>query len=110
MNKIEQIESFSRHFNMLAESSARAWEKDQSGSTRENDLAKTMESMCLLLGIEIDWPGLYPSFKVNGYTYYSIDDALAARAGHVSFGCMKHDAMEEAKERAAAIVNGETAP
>ncbi len=100
MNKITAIETFSKHFNELVDRSKWIYEamNGQMDSINianyekeEQKLSDKMESMCVLLGIEIDWPGLYPSFKVNGYSCHTIEDALAMKEGFPSIGAMKHE-------------------
>src|SRR3546814_2687039 len=36
------------------------------------------EALLTPLGIEVDYPGLYPSFTVNGYSYHSTESAVSA--------------------------------
>ncbi len=101
MNKIKAIETFSEHFNRIVDRSKRAWEESNDGdnsealrkseSDKEKECGEILESMCALLGIEIYWPGLYPSFKVNGYSCHTIEDALAMKEGFPSIGAMKHE-------------------
>lgn len=100
MNKLQAIETFSEHFNDLVDRNKRSWElenstRDTTLQQKENyyqqELGEKLESMCVLLGIEIEWPGLYPSFKVDGYTHHCIEDALAAVNGHRSIGLMKYE-------------------
>jgi hypothetical protein len=49
---------------------------------RCNDLCDRLrvdaEALLKPLGIEVDYPGLYPSFKVKGYTEYSVITAISA--------------------------------
>ncbi len=67
---------------------ARAWER---GNQNGDDPAynarcrKQMEAchdreeaMLTPLGIEVDYPGLYPSFKVRGFTFHTTESAVSA--------------------------------
>lgn len=73
-----------KHF----EASAAAWERaNNSGnppeyrarqSRRELTEADKGEALLKPFGIACDWPGLYPSFKVDGYTYHDLRSALSA--------------------------------
>lgn len=50
--------------------------------TKQNALAQRKrdeaEKLLAPLGIEIDYPGLYPSFKVNGFTEHTTLQAISA--------------------------------
>lgn len=70
--------------------SAKAWEVgNNSGdprvleqqSAREQRLAGEGEAMLAPLGIKCDWPGLYPSFTVRGYTELSTLGAVLSALG-----------------------------
>lgn len=71
--------------------SAAAWERgNNSGdpevfraqTARERRLAREGEAMLAPLGIKCDWPGLYPSFQVNGFHEYSTSAAVLAALRH----------------------------
>lgn len=100
INKLQAIETFGKHFNDLVERNKRSWETENTTKKPElisaairvqEEIGNKLESMCFLLGIEIDWPGLYPSFKMNGYSCHTIEDALAMKEGFNSFGIMKQE-------------------
>jgi hypothetical protein len=70
--------------------SAKAWEDgNNSGDpkflakmTREEiHQARNGERLLNPLGIKCDWPGLYPSFEVNGYHEYTTQSAVLAALG-----------------------------
>lgn len=74
------------YFNL----SAKAWERgNNSGNAKtlaectkeENRQAQNGEALLKPFGIEIDWPGLYPSFKVNGFSEHSTESAVLAAIG-----------------------------
>ena len=71
--------------------SAKAWEDgNNSGdpetlaaaTKRERRLAREGEALLSPLGIKCDWPGLYPSFQVNGFHEYATSAAVLAALGH----------------------------
>jgi len=76
-----------RHFK----ASASAWERANNcpGDTdyqrrykahceaREQSQADKGEALLAPFGIACDWPGLYPSFKVKGYTVHDLRSALS---------------------------------
>ncbi len=76
-----------RQADRLFERAARAWTRgNNSGSS---DTMKRMNALCeryrneaeaLLtpLGIVVDYPGLYPSFTVGGFSYHSTESAVSA--------------------------------
>lgn len=70
--------------------SAKAWiEGNGSGDAKilaecakeENKQAQNGESLLKPFGIETDWPGLYPSFKVNGFSEYTTEAAVLSAIG-----------------------------
>lgn len=71
--------------------SAKAWEDgNNSGnsevlaamSKRERRLAREGAAMLAPLGIKCDWPGLYPSFEINGAHEYTTENAVLTALGH----------------------------
>lgn len=78
-----------RHF--LA--SASAWkcsnDRDRTPAVRakasKRELSEADKGAALLapFGIACDWPGLYPSFKVAGFTYHDARSALSAAVGQI---------------------------
>ncbi len=71
--------------------SAKAWEDgNNSGDAeilaaqtrRERRLAREGEALLAPLGIKCSWPGLYPSFEVNGFHEYATSAAVLVALGH----------------------------
>ena len=72
----------------LANASKRSWERANDRETpesvrpyyerKENECADKIKLICDKFGIAIQWPGLYPSFKVNGYEEHSFENAILA--------------------------------
>jgi hypothetical protein len=71
--------------------SAKAWEHgNNSGDSailaasnkRERRLAREGEALLAPLGIKCDWPGLYPSFTVKGFSEHSTENAILSALGH----------------------------
>lgn len=71
--------------------SAKAWvDGNNSGNSdvmaamtkREQRLAREGEALLAPLGIKCDWPGLYPSFTVKGYSEHDTTSAVLAALGH----------------------------
>ena len=71
----------------LFERAARAWVRgDGSGNSdtyrralkQVDKLRNEAETMLTPLGIVVDYPGLYPSFTVNGYAEHSTLNAISA--------------------------------
>jgi hypothetical protein len=48
---------------------------------RERDQAEKGAALLAPLGIECEWPGLYPSFKVNGYAEHTTATAVCSALG-----------------------------
>lgn len=81
-----QVAALIRQANAHFRLSAKAWERrNQSGLSadtykrlekQEQDEATTGAEMLKPLGIECDWPGLYPSFTVNGFSEYETRSAV----------------------------------
>jgi hypothetical protein len=72
----------------LFQGSASAWERANNNAhdaayykrsmVRHDKLRADAEALLAPLGIEVDYPGLYPSFKVGGYDYYATKSAVRA--------------------------------
>lgn len=71
--------------------SAQAWiQGNNSGDSgilermtmRERRLAREGETLLAPLGITCDWPGLYPSFAVKGFSEHTTEAAVLAALGH----------------------------
>ncbi len=86
----EQVRALIRRAEAKFRLSARAWEiGNNSGDSatlaamtrRENRLAAEGAALLAPLGIACDWPGLYPSFKVNGYEEHSTENAILSALG-----------------------------
>ena len=69
------------------ESSARAWTRgnnsgDSDTLAREEAncarLRSHVETLMAAIGVAMDWPGLYPTYRLNGRGYYSLGDLWAA--------------------------------
>ncbi len=76
-----------RDADALFERAARAWVRgNNSGDSDINrrcvkqcdDYRRKAEALLTPLGIEVDYPGLYPSFKVNGFEEHSTESAVSA--------------------------------
>ena len=57
---------------------ARAWERKGCNNDLTDKYRTRAESMLEPLGIKTDYPGLYPSFLVNGHWEYSTLSAISA--------------------------------
>jgi hypothetical protein len=66
---------------------ARAWERGSNsgnsagmkrGERQCGALRSRAEDMLGELGITVDYPGLYPSFTVNGFGYHTTESAVSA--------------------------------
>ncbi len=76
-----------RQADRLFERAARAWTRgDASGNHNEYHRCLKLceryrneaEALLTPLGIEVDYPGLYPSFTVSGFSYHSTESAVSA--------------------------------
>jgi hypothetical protein len=84
---ILQVNALIRKADKLFDSAARAWERgNNSGNNatmaaceaRCETLRNEAEQLLKPLGIEVDYPGLYPSFTVNGFGYHTTESAVSA--------------------------------
>ncbi len=71
----------------LFERAAQAWTAGNNSGKNEalvryenkcSEYRRKAEALLEPLGIEVDYPGLYPSFKVNGFEHYSTISAVSA--------------------------------
>jgi hypothetical protein len=71
----------------LFERAARAWVRGNNsgdslllerGYRQCDDYRRKAEALLKPLGIEVDYPGLYPSFTVRGFGYHSTLSAVSA--------------------------------
>ncbi|MES2367362.1 MAG: hypothetical protein V4563_15910 [Pseudomonadota bacterium] len=77
-----------RQADRLFERAARAWVRGNNSGNAAVTYPKCLklceryrneaEALLTPLGIEIDYPGLYPSFTVAGYSYHSTESAVSA--------------------------------
>ncbi len=76
-----------RQADRLFERAARAWERGnnsgggaqyQRGLKLCEQYRNEAEALLAPLGIAVDYPGIYPSFTVAGYSYYSTESAVSA--------------------------------
>ena len=87
----DQVQNHIDRANAYFRRSAKAWvEGNNSGNPEtlelmtgiERDTAQKGEALLAPLGIKCDWPGLYPSFTVNGYSEHDTESAVLAALGH----------------------------
>lgn len=73
--------------DVLFAQAANAWVRgNNSGDTKKNKKAVLLcrklrdeaEALLSPLGIKVDYPGLYPTFKVRGFTEYTTLNAISA--------------------------------
>ena len=71
----------------LFDKAARAWERGNNSGNSEQlargealceQYRKEAEALLAPLGIAVDYPGLYPSFTVRGYSHHSTVSAVSA--------------------------------
>lgn len=76
-----------RDADTLFERAARAWVRDTNSGNNDmmrrcnkqcDDYRRKAEALLAPLGIEVDYPGLYPSFKVNGFEEHSTEQAVSS--------------------------------
>jgi hypothetical protein len=66
------------YIDKLFHRAAKMWEWGQRNDTsaeadrRCDDLRDRAETVLSLWQIEVDYPGLYPSFKLDGFSYYDV--------------------------------------
>lgn len=85
-----EVASLIRRADAYFRLSAQAWERgNNSGDSailaecekEENRQAKNGETLLKPFEITVDWPGLHPSFKVNGFDEYATKAAVLAAIG-----------------------------
>ena len=85
-----EVASLIRRADAYFSLSVKAWERgNNSGNPKilaecvkeENRKAQKGEALLKPFGIEIDWPGLYPSFKVNGFSEFTTEAAVLSAIG-----------------------------
>lgn len=71
----------------LFELAARAWTRGNNSGNNEtmrrcnalcDQYRAQAEALLAPLGVAVDYPGLYPSFTVAGYSYHSTESAVSA--------------------------------
>lgn len=78
-----------RHFRASANAWERSNDRDLTPAARaiaaKRELTEADKGAALLapFGIACDWPGLFPSFKVAGFTYHDARSALSAAVGQI---------------------------
>lgn len=84
---LQQANALIERADSLFKRAARAWERgNNSGNGQllthgENqcDRFRTQaEALLTPLGVAVDYPGLYPSFTVNGGSYHTTESAVSA--------------------------------
>jgi hypothetical protein len=79
-----------RKLDAIFKASAKSWENgnnsgDEALLVKGEDECERQrlkaEDVLSIFGIETDYPGLYPSFKLNGYNYHSTESVLRAVNG-----------------------------
>jgi len=89
---LNQLISTIENAERLFDQAAKAWVRgNNSGNTdtlsscqdKTDRLRAEGEALLKPFGIECDYPGLYPSFKVNGYDEHSIQSAISAAVGEI---------------------------
>jgi hypothetical protein len=86
MNLI-QANALVREADRLFERAARAWERGNNSGDDHwmrhycgqcDRYRQRAEALLTPLGITVDYPGLYPSFTVAGYSYHDTQSAVSA--------------------------------
>lgn len=89
-----------------------AWEARQTRTTpgryralerREAQMGENAEALLRPLGIVCAWPGLYPTFTVNGFAEHSVESAVLAALGHPRNWLTDSTALTEAEETARGV-------
>jgi len=84
---VAQAVHLSERVEKLFNRAANAWVRgNNSGDTKTmnrcnhlcGQLRRDAEALLKPLKIEVDYPGLYPSFKVNGFCEYTVLNAISA--------------------------------
>lgn len=53
-----------------------------------------IEAICNCLGIKVMWPGLYPTYEVDGFQTHTFEDAVT-----MTFGCESFSILKEYEDR-----------
>lgn len=86
-----QVKALCARFRAYVTLSKSAWEAMQTRTTpkryaaleaREKRMGANAEALIAPLGIKCDWPGLYPSFTVNGFGEHTVESAVLSALGH----------------------------
>lgn len=89
---VAQAVFMAKRADKLFEQAARAWSRgDGSGNSKAyhkglnkcEQLRNEAEALLAPLGIAVDYPGLYPSFTVNGFSEHSTINAISAALGEI---------------------------
>lgn len=87
----EQVASLIRRADALFNLAAKAWETGNNsgdgdklalGEARCDRLRREAEALLRPLGIKCSYPGLYPSFTVNGFDEHETRAAVLVALGH----------------------------
>jgi len=82
-----QANALIREANRLFNRAANSWVRgNNSGNSATNRKCVSQcerfrnraEALLIPLGVAVDYPGLYPSFTVRGFSYHSTESAVAA--------------------------------
>lgn len=105
----QQVRSLCARHRAYVSCSKSAWEARQTRTTperyralerREGRMGENAEALLRPFGIKCDWPGLYPSFTVNGYGEHTVESAVCAALGHPRNWLTDPAALTEAEETA----------
>lgn len=101
-----QVANLVKRFNSYVKLSKSAWERRQDSrltpaqyralENREMRMGENAEMLLRPLGIKCDWPGLYPSFTVNGYCEHTTEAAVLSAIGKPR-NCFRLKSEREAK-------------
>jgi hypothetical protein len=92
--KFQNLVVISENAEKLFTKAADAWTRGNNSGhnamlaaacARCDSLRNQAEALLAPFGIECDYPGLYPSFKVGGFDYHSVQSALSAAVGEFEF-------------------------
>lgn len=84
---LQQANALIERVDNLFRRAALAWERGtnsgnseamERGNKRCDAMHKEAEELLKPLGIVVDYPGLYPSFTVRGFSYHTTESAVSA--------------------------------
>jgi hypothetical protein len=84
---LQQANAIIDRAESLFQRAARAWERGNNsrdgaalerGNRQCDQMRAQAEELLKPFGIAVDYPGLYPSFTVAGYSYHTTESALSA--------------------------------